>query len=166
MSAREPKRPANRCTPEQNASEIDALLSTLDRARSAFGPLLNTTQEQWNKCVERLRKLGLQPPDEIYDEQLWTWLLACGYAAAGLSGLKRLTAALTEGAESAAPGHSVWLEVQPPSPRLNEGNTHLDLALGHIAARESTDAGIDAARDPSWICFCEMKGTVKLMRSR
>lgn len=41
---------------------------------------------------------------------------------------------------------------------MNEGNTHVDLAIGAIARREGTKSGIryDGTTAP-WICFCEAK---------
>ena len=46
----------------------------------------------------------------------------------------------------------------PMPPRKQEGNTHLDLALGTIRSRPQTDGGIELDDDSEpWICFCEMK---------
>ena len=99
----------------------------------------------------------MQDADEVYDEKLWTWLLACGYVAAGRHGVDRLARALTEGRERAGDAHAVWFKAQPPSPQQKEGNTHLDLAVGDLAPRAGTDGGIEAAPGASWVCFCEMK---------
>ena len=91
------------------------------------------------------------------DEQLWTFLVACGYAIAGSVGVRQLTEILA-GTDLHQPNSRIWLEAMPMSPRKKEGNTHLDLALGPIRCRKSTDGGIelDDVSEP-WVCFCEMK---------
>ena len=43
-------------------------------------------------------------------------------------------------------------------PRLSEGNTHLDLAIGAIAKCGTTKSGIELNDwTTPWVCFCEMK---------
>jgi len=58
----------------------------------------------------------------------------------------------------------LWFEAQPLSPRggrsyISEGNTHLDLALGHVCERHGTDGGIRYGphRPGAWVCFVEAK---------
>ncbi len=91
------------------------------------------------------------------DEQLWTFLASCGYAIAGSQGVARLTKILT-GANLFNPNPRIWLEAMPMPPRKQEGNTHLDLAVGTISGRGDTRGGVelDDVFEP-WVCFCEMK---------
>ena len=138
-------------------SETERLLSSLRQAKVEVVQHLRTTEREWLWGFEALGKLAVQDLDEVYDEKLWTWLIACGYAAAGAEGVDRLTRALTGGLQHAHRGHGIWFEAQPPTPRRREGNTHLDLALGDLAPRAGTDGGIQAAQGASWACFCEMK---------
>lgn len=92
------------------------------------------------------------------DEEVWTFLAACGYAIAGSQGVKKLTKILT-GLDLTQPEDAkIWLEALPFPPREDEGNTNLDLALGTIKCRGETTGGIKlGSQSPSWICFCEMK---------
>ena len=92
------------------------------------------------------------------DEEVWTFLAACGYAIAGSQGVKKLTKILT-GLDLTQPEDAkIWLEALPFPPREDEGNTNLDLALGTIKCRGETTGGIKLGpQSPSWICFCEMK---------
>ena len=92
------------------------------------------------------------------DEEVWTFLAACGYAIAGSQGVKKLTKILT-GLDLTQPEDAkIWLEALPFPPRKDEGNTNLDLALGTITCRDGTTGGIKLGpQSPSWICFCEMK---------
>ncbi len=138
-------------------NETERLLSGLRQAKAKVVQHLRTTEREWLWGFEALGKVAAQDLDEVYDEKLWTWLMACGYAAAGAEGVDRLTRALTGGLQHAGQGHGIWFEAQPPSPRRREGNTHLDLALGDLAPRAGTDGGIQAAQGASWVCFCEMK---------
>ena len=69
------------------------------------------------------------------DEQVWTFLAACGYAIAGAQGVEKLTKILT-GLDLTQPKDAkIWMEVLPLPPRKGEGNTNLDLALGTIACQ-------------------------------
>jgi len=114
--------------------------------------------ERWDKLVARVEMREGQGSADCDDEQVWTFLVACGYAIAAESGIVTLTKAST-GSDYGLPANpKVWFEVSPVPPRKNEGDTHLDLALGTIAVRQGTEAGVtlDDAESP-WICFCEMK---------
>ena len=85
------------------------------------------------------------------------FLAACGYAIVGADGVARLTKILT-GADLYQRYPKIWMEAMPLPPRKQEGNTHLDLAIGTIRGRGETKGGIelDDVSEP-WICFCEMK---------
>ena len=91
------------------------------------------------------------------DEEVWTFLAACGYAI-DCKGVEKLTKILT-GLDLTQPKDAkIWIEALPFPPREEEGNTNLDLALGTITCRDGTTGGIKLGpQSPSWICFCEMK---------
>ena len=109
---------------------------------------------KWENLVAEKR---LCTPSAWRDEQLWTFLAACGYAIAGDGGVRRLTKILT-GTDLYQLNQKIWLEAMPMSPRKQEGNTRLDLAVGTIRRRVCTGGGIELDNGPdSWICFCEAK---------
>lgn len=113
---------------------------------------------QWNKLVGRVERQGRKPSDDFADEQIWTFLVGCGYAIAGQDGVARLTKVLTDSNCEAPTDLKIWFEVLPIPPREEEGETHLDLALGTIVRRKGTKSGIELGSvESSWICFCEMK---------
>ena len=111
----------------------------------------------WDKLVAKVDKYE-QKPDSVRDEQVWTFLVACGYVIIGDEGIHALSVTLT-GQELPQPVKSkAYLEVLPLPPRKCEGNTNIDLALGAIAIRAGTVSGIEfAAQEGSWVCFCEAK---------
>jgi len=108
--------------------------------------------------VARVERQEGKDSSDYDDEQVWTFLVGCGYAIAGEDGVARLTEALTGSNQKSPANPKIWFEVLPVSPRKREGETHLDLALGTIAVREGTESGIrlDDVGSP-WVCFCEMK---------
>ena len=102
---------------------------------------------------------------ELYDEQLWTFLVAIGYSADGSAGVRALSKLLT-GDEpflnTPTKNEKIWLEVLPTPPRKKEGCSNIDLALGTIRLRGKHAGGIELADKISgsaepWACFCEMK---------
>ncbi len=132
---------------------------------------LRMSQAQWENLLTRLKtfcdkseaaEAGARAKDlECYDEQIWTFLIACGYAAGGKKSIQRLCAKLSGKADVRA--SPIWMEALPYPPRHNEGNTNLDFAFGAITNRatgekEST-LGIeyDSNSGYSDITFCEMK---------
>jgi len=113
---------------------------------------------QWDDLVSRVERQERKPSDDFNDEEIWTFLVSCGYAIAGEDGVARLTEILTGSNQEAPTSPKIWFEVLPIPPRKGEGETHLDLALGTIARREGTEGGIELENVESpWICFCEMK---------
>jgi hypothetical protein len=151
----------------------------LERNGDAIRKYLCTSDAQWASLLQMANRLWDKECEDLRDERVRTFLLACGYAAGKESGVARLaqvlTGSATPGVLSAVPGESahiaegegtqlmavegsIWLEAQPISSLKREGNTHVDLALGTIARRERTDGGIELAKVKSpWVCFCEMK---------
>ena len=112
----------------------------------------------WCSLLEAVCKAERASPALFKDEQVWTFLAACGYAIAGSQGIKKLTKILTDSDLPQPDCAKIWMEVLPFPPRKGEGNTNLDLALGTITCRDGTTGGIKLGpQSPSWICFCEMK---------
>jgi len=113
---------------------------------------------RWDDLVARVRRQEESSSRDYDDEQIWTFVVACGYAICGQNGVASLGKILA-GIDRRAPASSkIWLEVLPIPPRQQEGETHIDLALGTIRIREGTESGVqlDDVKG-SWICFCEMK---------
>lgn len=110
----------------------------------------------WDSMIERIKRQECCPCDDFYDEQIWTFIVACGFAIAKEEGLKTLCKLLTE--DENLKTDKIWIEVLPKSTRKNEGQTHLDLAIGNIKLRTGTKSGIELMQNKnSWIAFCEMK---------
>jgi len=117
--------------------------------RSEICGYFYTTNKQWNDFALNRN---------CRSEKLWVFLISCGYALGKEQGVKTLAKVLTS-LDLEQPAHPmIWFEALPLPPRMREGNTHLDLALGAIASRNCRNNGImfdDSV--PSWICFCEAK---------
>jgi len=113
---------------------------------------------KWDKLIDGVAEAEKLESRRCDDEQVWTFLAACGYAIAGKDGAAKLTEILTGSSQSVPPNPKIWFEVLPLPPREKEGNTHIDLAVGMIRDRDKTGSGIELDAVPkSWICFCEMK---------
>jgi len=113
---------------------------------------------RWDDLINRIEKQERTSSHDFTDEQIWTFLVGCGYAIAGEQGVAMLTRTLTGSNQREPTNPKIWFEVLPIPPRKGEGETHLDLALGTIARRKGTESGIelDDVESP-WVCFCEMK---------
>ena len=113
---------------------------------------------RWEDLIARLETRERSTSGVLGDEQVWTFLVGCGYVISGTDGLARVTNILT-GTDLRQPDDAkIWLEVLPLPPRNHEGATHVDLAVGTIARRGNSRSGISLRRgSPTWICFCEMK---------
>ena len=137
---------------------MSSLADLLQKKRCVITKRLYLGKGSWCSLLEAVCKAERASPELFKDEQVWTFLAACGYAIAGAQGVEKLTKILT-GLDLPQPKDAkIWMEVLPLPPRECEGNTNLDLALGTIACREGTDGGIElVSQSPSWICFCEMK---------
>jgi hypothetical protein len=110
----------------------------------------------WDGLIERIKKQECNSSENFLDEQIWTFIVACGYSIAGKEGLKKLCSILTNRTDITT--EKVWFEVLPLSPRIKEGSTHIDLAIGDIQIRKGTESGIELIlKENSWIAFCEMK---------
>ena len=113
---------------------------------------------RWDDLINRIEKQERTSSHDFTDEEIWTFLVGCGYAIAGERGVAMLTRTLTGSNQRESTNPKIWFEVLPIPPRKGEGETHLDLALGTIARRKGTESGIelDDVESP-WICYCEMK---------
>lgn len=119
------------------------------------------TSKFWLQTVGKLRENS----EDLYtasgvckDEEIWTFLAACGYAMSGVEGVEMLTNILTGSCLPQPDDARIWMEVLSYPPRKREGNTHIDLAVGTISIREGTEGGKELGKNsPSWICFSEMK---------
>jgi hypothetical protein len=110
----------------------------------------------WDDLINRIERQERNKYSDFADEQIWTFLIACGYAIKGRQGVAELCTLLT-GLENLH-SEKIWIEVLPISPREKEGQTHLDLAIGDIDIRPGTESGIELIpKNDSWIAFCEMK---------
>ncbi|MDR0295756.1 MAG: hypothetical protein LBH91_06200 [Prevotellaceae bacterium] len=111
----------------------------------------------WDSLIEKIDRQERCSYDDFLDEQIWTFIVACGYAIAGKEGLKKLCSILTNRTDLLT--EKIWFEVLPSSPRKREGATHLDLAIGDICVRKGTESGIELKnhKESSWIAFCKMK---------
>lgn len=142
----------------------------LERSGDTIRKYLYTSDAQWASLLQAARRAWDKGCEDVRDERLRTFVLACGYAAARDSGVAALTEVLTGlPATAARPVEApssplasaeprIWLEAMPIPALKREGNTHVDLALGTIARRDRTESGIELANvKSSWVCFCEMK---------
>lgn len=137
---------------------MTSLAEALRKWRDDITKYLYVGCAHWDDLTDRVEREERRASDCLADEQVWTFLVACGYAAAGEDGVSALAEHLTGSRQKHATCPRIWFEVVPLPPRKKEGGTHVDLALGTIARREGTDSGIqlDDVESP-WICFCEMK---------
>lgn len=127
---------------------------------------LGTTDAQWVSFLKRLSLQEAKKKKDYYDEQVWTFMIASGFAFGREHGIQKLGAILTGCQDlDIDPGDKIWLEALPLPPREKEGNTNLDMALGRIRRREvqgkgrdeETGNGIEYAGGSGFVCFCEMK---------
>jgi len=137
---------------------MSSLAEALKVHRDEIGRYLYVGYAIWDDLIARAKREEAKPPGDCPDEQLWTFLVGCGYAIAAEVGVASLTESLTGSRQAVPRNPKVWFEVLPVNTRRKEGEAHLDSALGTIAVREGTGAGIklDDVESP-WVCFCEMK---------
>lgn len=131
------------------------LSEALIRHRADIERSLVIGRAKWPKLLKRVRAAEAAREPDFNDEQIWTFLVACGFSIAGQAGVRELSSLF---GISHRPAQRIWFEVLPLPPRPREGNTNLDLATGAITRRFDTKSGI--RYEPSLgdsICFCEFK---------
>lgn len=137
---------------------MNSLAEALMNHHDAITKYLYIGYARWDQLISRVERQERKPSDDLDDEQIWTFLVGCGYAIAGEDGVATLMKILTGSNYEAPTNPKIWFEVLPIPPRKGEKGTHLDLALGTIARRNATKSGIELENvESSWICFCEMK---------
>lgn len=123
--------------------------------------LINTTSANklsLIKKIELMKSKGI-----LYDETVWTFLSIIPYTISKKD-ISYLFNMLTKTLGS-FDFDKCWIEALPIPPRINEGNTNLDLAIGDIRSRSlnldenNVEAnGIEYSGNESGsVCFCEMK---------
>lgn len=136
------------------------LAELIEASTDALAPWLILGKADWNDLVERVRDEEVKVTRPcFYDEEAWTFVFCCGYAAAGAAGVALLADLLTQGDRRPPEAPRIWLEVCPIPPRSREGNSRIDLAVGDISIRaDAPGSGIRLSPgDDSWACFCECK---------
>ncbi|MCL0089466.1 hypothetical protein M1O54_03825 [Dehalococcoidia bacterium] len=98
---------------------------------------------RWDDLISRVERQERKPSDDFADEQIWTFLVGCGYAIAGEDGVAILTKTLTGSNYKTPTNPRICFEVLPIPPCKGEGEAHLDLALGTIARRSGTESGME-----------------------
>jgi hypothetical protein len=137
---------------------MNALAEILMNYHEQIVKYLHIGYARWDDLVSRVDREEQISSYDFADEQIWTFLVACGYATAEKSGVARLTRILTGLNQRPPTNPKIWFEVLPIPPRKKEGATHIDLALGTIVIRQGTESGIGLEEtESSWVCFCEMK---------
>jgi hypothetical protein len=134
------------------------LYDALDNHRKEILSYLILGRAKWEKLINIVKDQELTGASDFANEQIWTFLIGCGYTLNDEAGIKELTRTLT-GSDQAKPiQNKIWFECLPLPPRQGEGNTSIDLALGTISNRNRTRGGIELGdSEHTWICFCEMK---------
>lgn len=134
------------------------LSDLLDTRKNDVERYLRLGKAKWENLSKKIRLQEISQSPVFKDEQIWTFLVACGYALSGEAGLQELSNILTDSDLPLPHKPKVWLEALPMPPRQKEGNTRVDLALGMISPRPLTKSGIQLdIIENTWICFCEMK---------
>ena len=135
------------------------IVGKLTTNKSAILAYLHLGYVKWDSLISRLQSLAATPAQDFEDEQIWTFLVAAGYALGADAGVQRLASLLTGDDSGSMLDHGkIWMEVLPLPTRAKEGSTHVDLAVGTILPRASTKSGINLTRDEkTWVCFSEMK---------
>jgi hypothetical protein len=131
---------------------MSGLASMITSHRDEIVLRLQLGRAHWDDLVEAIERA--ERDSKCYNEQVWTFVLACSYAI-DPEGPSKLAFHLTEKNITA---DRIWFEVKPQSPRIREGQTVLDLALGDIMLRKDTASGIELAAEVKGnIVFCEFK---------
>jgi len=141
-----------------NDMDNNLLTEVLNSNKDNIEPYLYLGGAEWDNLIRRIIAHEQAQTPNFADEQVWTFLIACGYALYGEDGIKKLTKILTGSDQTKRLHSGIWFEFMPLPPRKGEGRTSIDLALGTISCREKTKGGmqLDDSKN-TWVCFCEMK---------
>ncbi len=139
------------------SANMSSLAELLDSPNDNLESSLEIGFTVWDDLIDRVRLQEECAQTPCYcDEQIWTFLIGCGYAAAP-DGVGCLVQLLT-GESRPSRTQKIWFEFRPMSPRLREGTTYLDLALGDVQLRGNRRSGIELIPgERTWICFVEAK---------
>jgi len=131
--------------------------------KKEFSTIITTPNNKGN-LTDKIEKMSNnEGTGKLDDETAWTALIALLYKDTPDTLFKILTGSQSFGFKK------IWLEAQPLPPYVGERNTHLDLAIGGIARRETTSNNKADTADPTSmavkydgsisksVCFCEMK---------
>jgi len=139
-------------------NKLSSLAQLIDNYQDEITSYINLGKVKWEKLISTIRSQEKVQNPTFADEQIWTFLMACGYALSGEAGLRELSKILTGSDVPLPPKPKIWLEALPLPPRRKEGNTNVDMAIGTISQRDNTKSGIRLENTGNtWICFCEMK---------
>jgi hypothetical protein len=145
-------------TKQGSKRQSSSLTTILKKNKGKISQYLYVGRAKWDELLKRIENQEINPKRDFDDEQIWTFLVACGYAFAGKRGVDKINKILTNVEQRFQPHLKIWYEALPMPPRIREGNTNLDLALGNIELRDSVESGIELEEiEKPWICFCEMK---------
>lgn len=137
---------------------MEHLTELLEEHRDVIEQRLHLGYVHWEDLMRKLKAQERSAQRAFKDEQVWTFLVGCGYAISGTEGLASVTNILTGADLPQMDDAKIWMEVLPLPPRMHEGSTHVDLAVGHVAQRGNSKSGINLKHSSkTWICFCEMK---------
>ncbi|MGM0588693.1 MAG: hypothetical protein ACQETE_09785 [Bacteroidota bacterium] len=117
----------------------DQLATLLDECEDSDHSKLILGRANREDLLGKVRKAESNQGSSFYDEQVWTLLVAAGYAMGKSEGVKAFYEQLNQAPSE--PAH-IWFEALPLPPRSQEGNTNLDLAIGAITHRGNTVSGI------------------------
>ena len=74
---------------------MNSLAEELTNRHDKIIKYLHIGYAQWDKLIRRVERQEREPSDDFDDEQIWTFLVGCGYAIAGEDGVATLTKILT-----------------------------------------------------------------------
>jgi hypothetical protein len=138
----------------------EQLAIELESSRSKWEPFLAIGKARADQYLARIRLIDgtFAERGEVHDEQIWTFLGTVGYAAGGEVGVHSFTELVLGRMAPELDHPRIWLEVLPMSPRLGEGSTNVDIAIGSIEWRPGTTGGIQLAEvSEPWVCLVEGK---------
>jgi hypothetical protein len=117
------------------------LYNLLEKNKNEIIQYIHFGKASVDKLILRVKKQLGNPKEDFYDEEVWTFIMCCGYAIRGKDGLQELSKQLSLNKKILF--DKLYIESLPYSPRIKEGNTNLNLAFGNLGIREGTKSGIE-----------------------